>query len=217
MQDYTYRVRRIYFDTCDFQFYYDKLDGLEIRKKLRMRAYNDFNPDDMAFLEIKRRRGNRIVKERAPVPLGSIESIHARYRAPDLLQDVSTPHKNVINKYVVNIISLDLRPTALIVYDREAYLGQIDSSERITIDKQVNSFLFPTLNDLYRENELAPVVSDRLIPELKFDRFTPKWMHQLVKVFQLQCMSIPKYCLGVEQFNLSEIRGNSRIALSGRK
>ena len=47
-----YTVRSIYFDTPHLLFYYEKLDGLKIRKKLRIRTYNNYCQDSKAFIEI---------------------------------------------------------------------------------------------------------------------------------------------------------------------
>ena len=44
-----YTVRSIYFDTPELDFYYEKIDGVKIRKKLRVRTYNRVS--DFAFLE----------------------------------------------------------------------------------------------------------------------------------------------------------------------
>ena len=216
MEDYTYRVRSIYFDSSDFRFYYDKLDGLEIRKKLRLRAYDRYEEEGTGFLEIKRRRSNRIIKERAPVSLAGINDTLSKLRLPDSSEDYLPAYKNVVNKFLAIMVSLELQPTALILYDRQAFTGLIDPTERVTIDMNVRSSIFPSLEDLFREDDLAPVVADRHILELKFNRFMPKWMNRLVADFQLRCQSIPKYCMGVEQFDLDEIRGGRRPAYARR-
>ena len=50
-----YRIRSLYFDTLDDQDFSDKVDGLELRRKIRLRAYS---PDaDFAMLEIKQKQG----------------------------------------------------------------------------------------------------------------------------------------------------------------
>ncbi|UCE04953.1 MAG: VTC domain-containing protein, partial [bacterium] len=79
----SYTIRSIYFDTEQFDFYYEKLDGLKIRKKVRVRSYNEFQKEGFAFLEIKRRYNNRILKERAQVPLHQLEEICLNRTNPD--------------------------------------------------------------------------------------------------------------------------------------
>ncbi len=195
----TYTVRSIYFDTRRLDFFYEKMDGESYRKKLRVRAYNQYSPDSPAFLEIKRRHLNRVIKERVAVPLSQVGLIHRELVLPGQIEDAGVPVRNALKKYIANLSSLDLRPTALIVYDREAYTGLIDPGERVTIDKNVRSFLYPELDDLFRDSGLLPVTDCCYILELKFDRYMPKWMVRLVKEFQLRCESIPKYCQGVDK------------------
>ncbi len=35
-----YTVHSLYFDTPDLSYYYDKIEGIDIRKKVRLRRYN---------------------------------------------------------------------------------------------------------------------------------------------------------------------------------
>lgn len=58
-----YTVKTLYLDTPDLLYYYEKMDGLKVRKKLRIRTYGDDH--STAFLEIKRRYIDIVVKERA--------------------------------------------------------------------------------------------------------------------------------------------------------
>ena len=197
MPDSTYTVRSIYFDTDQLDFFYEKQDGLAIRKKLRVRAYNEFALDQPAFLEIKRRHFNRVIKERALIQVDQIDMVHNKFKAPDLGNSDDILARNTIKKYRSNLENLGLRSTALIVYDREAFVGLIDPGERATIDKNVRSSLYPELGSLFSGQGLLPVTSDYIL-ELKFDRCMPKWMAQMVKLFKLRCEAIPKYCMGVE-------------------
>lgn len=59
-----YMIRSLYFDTLNNDDFYNKVDGLELRRKIRLRIYD---PDDnYAYLELKQKQGNyqkkRIIK-----------------------------------------------------------------------------------------------------------------------------------------------------------
>ncbi len=43
MENHEYTVRSVYFDTSRFDYYYEKIDGYKIRKKIRIRGYNEQN------------------------------------------------------------------------------------------------------------------------------------------------------------------------------
>ena len=48
-----YRIRSLYFDTIHEKDYEDKIDGLEIRRKIRLRIYDP--AADFAMLEMKQK------------------------------------------------------------------------------------------------------------------------------------------------------------------
>ena len=50
-----YRVRSLYFDTVFDKDFFDKKDGLETRRKVRLRIYDPL--DEQVLLEIKQKQG----------------------------------------------------------------------------------------------------------------------------------------------------------------
>ena len=215
MREHAYTVRSIYYDTEDLDFYYQKMDGWKIRRKLRVRSYNRFYPDKPVFLEIKRRFINRVVKERVAVPLSSVELIHEDHKKPKELYKDSVRNRNVLKKYVYNLSHFDLHPTALITYEREAFLGRVNNHERLTVDKNVRSYLYPDIIDLFREDDLKPILRENYILELKFDNYMPKWMGKLVHQFGLRATPIPKYCSGIDTWKELGVGEMDRTARNG--
>ena len=51
-----YRIRSLYFDTLDDSDFYDKIEGIELRRKLRLRIYSP--ESDFAMLEMKQKEGS---------------------------------------------------------------------------------------------------------------------------------------------------------------
>ena len=50
-----YHIRSLYFDTMDERDYYEKEDGLEVRRKIRLRIYDPAS--SFAMLEMKQKQG----------------------------------------------------------------------------------------------------------------------------------------------------------------
>ena len=50
-----YVIRSLYFDSPDNQDFNDKIDGLELRRKIRLRTYS--NQTNFAMLEMKQKQG----------------------------------------------------------------------------------------------------------------------------------------------------------------
>jgi len=192
-----YTVRSIYFDTPSLDFYYEKIEGLKIRKKLRIRTYNEMN--DFAFLEIKRKFVNCITKERSKLPFMVIERL------------INTPEESAIEypeddynarlvsgKFVYTLLKKGLLPVVLVVYEREAYIGVHDDRERLTIDTDVRAIPQPDLGDILNTENFVSIIKKVGILELKFDDIMPQWMKNLVLEFGLEKESISKYCLGID-------------------
>jgi len=203
-----YTVRSIYFDTPTLDFYYEKMDGLKIRKKLRIRTYNEMN--DFAFLEIKRKFVNCISKERSKLPFIVIERL------------INAPEKSVIEypmddynarlvsgKFMYNLLKKGLLPIILVVYEREAYIGLQDDRERLTIDTDVRAISEPDLGDILNTTNFVPIKKNTGILELKFDDVMPQWMKNLVLEFSLKKESISKYCLGIDACRDDEMEKES--------
>ena len=73
-----YLIRSLYFDTPDNQDFIDKLNGLELRRKIRLRAYGP--EDTFASLEMKQKAGGEFKK------LFMEKKTRKRQRTEDLLR-----------------------------------------------------------------------------------------------------------------------------------
>jgi hypothetical protein len=202
--DNKYTVRSIYFDTPTLDFYYEKMDGLKVRKKLRIRTYNEMN--DFAFLEIKRKFVNCISKERSKLPFIVIERLISA--SQDSVIEYPQDDYNarlVSGKFVYILLKKGLIPVLLIVYEREAYIGLTEKRERLTIDTNVRANSEPDLGDILNTDNFVTIVKDAGILELKFDDVMPQWMKNLVLELGLKRASLSKYCLGIEACGINGI------------
>ncbi len=195
--NHLYQVRSIYFDTIHYLFFYEKIEGVKIRKKLRIRTYDQKEPNSIAFFEIKRKFNNEIYKERAKVRLDEV---------PELLNgDILTEktfesfqQKSAFNKFIYLMKRLNLVPRVLVTYEREAFAVQDDSSTRLTFDLNTRSYPDPELEDIFREADLKSFTDPYFILEIKFFGRMPYWARQIVRDFHLHQEAISKYCKGLE-------------------
>ena len=61
-----YGLTSLYYDSPDFRFYWEKVDGIKFRRKLRIRCYaaaEPLTPQTPVFVEIKQRH-NRVTQKR---------------------------------------------------------------------------------------------------------------------------------------------------------
>lgn len=193
-----YTVRSIYLDTRSMECHEEKTEGVELRKKFRIRSYNQYDPDALAILEIKRKIENRIKKHRAftsfkhVIPLMETADIH-RYIEDkrDFIDDAS--------RFFFNVKKRNMNPTVLVVYEREAYHGLLDPGVRITFDKNIRSYNHPYYNDLFKEKGLHHLFPNHFILEIKyFTDSMPMWAKSIVQEFRLRNDALSKYAIGFD-------------------
>lgn len=193
-----YTLTSLYYDSPDHKFYWEKVDGIKYRRKLRIRWYETekrLSDDSTVFLEIKQRIDRVTQKKRFPL----------RYKDALLFCD-----EGIIPKYdpedeetVQEIESLlrlyNLKPTAITTYQRQAFVGtHYDMGLRVTFDTHVT----------YRRRNLDLnagtydgfiVPPDFVIMEIKTNERIPRWITELVAGHHLQLIRVSKYCTGLER------------------
>lgn len=197
---YEYTVRSIYLDTYDLECYQQKSEGLQFRRKLRIRGYNTLNADSKVILEIKRKIGNRIKKHRSALLFSNLNNL---LKSPDLEQYIIQGKREEsiddARRFFFHLKKRQFSPTNLVVYEREAYQGKMDKGVRITFDKNIRSRIFPKMDSLYDDVNLKPLFNDHFVLEIKY--FTdqmPVWARSLVQEFKLRNDAISKYTIGYD-------------------
>lgn len=192
-----YHVRSIYLDTRQKLFYFEKLDGLKVRKKLRVRTYNSPEETDIAFLEIKRRVNDTVFKERAMIPLEETPLIMNGANL-HIVGKKSFVAKTAMNRFIYLTKRLSLEPKVLITYEREAFHGIDNPDVRVTFDMNVRSYYDPKMEDLFREKDLRVFTDPNFILEIKFNTTMPLWARKVVHDYRLRLQSISKFCTGID-------------------
>jgi hypothetical protein len=197
-----YVVRSIYYDGRGFDFYYQKIEGLRLRKKLRVRGYNHTSKDSTVFFEIKHKLDRRVFKERAAIPITMGKSLLCcpHVSAVDAGEGWPRGSRIAADRFLWLKHKLALIPVMLVVYNREAFVDATNGRTRVTIDTNLRSLLFPSEDDLFTESRLRTAIDGKAIVELKFNGGMPSWMMALVKAERLTPVSISKYCISVDSW-----------------
>lgn len=191
-----YMVRSIYLDTIRKLFYLEKMGGLKVRKKLRIRAYDQTAGDAGAYLEIKRKIGRAVLKERALIPLEDVPNI-VNGADVRLVHPGSRPHRITLDRFLYLARRLRLEPDVLVTYQREAFHGVDDQSLRVTLDINVCSYPTTDIGDIFREADLRAINDSDFILEVKFNGQMPLWLREIIRDFRLRLQAISKYCEGL--------------------
>jgi hypothetical protein len=184
--DGQYFIRSVYFDDTDYTAYYDKLAGVSVRCKYRLRFYN-MDPR-FIFFEAKRKYGQRMVKDSAVVSRDCAERMLSggRLRADELKHPL-------LKEFDALSRAGGLTPSVIVDYDRCAFTHPV-SDTRITLDSDVRAETYRPENVFIRHAS-APVLDDGMvILEVKFNEQLPPFLAQwLSGVPKILCAN-SKYC-----------------------
>jgi len=189
-----YPVNSLYVDSPALNLFRATVKGEKNRYKLRIRFYDE-EPDSPVFFEIKQRKNDVILKQRAAVYRDSVMPILTGHvpRREDLLKPSDAKSLYALQRFCQLKDELKADGQAFVSYMREAYVAPDSNDVRLTFDRNLvarpylKSIIMPS--DEYAIRPKVPTV----VLELKFtDRF-PNWMHELVSVFNLRRESMPKY------------------------
>lgn len=195
-----YTVRSIYLDSPNLLYYHEKQAHLQNRLKLRIRGYNKAVEGNV-FLEIKRKYSSQVAKERTAVSHADLGDLFESGRFADYVCDSTASGIDAGRRFFYHVYKELLRPTNLVVYEREAFQGQFDRSFRITFDRNLRGSLYPSFEGLFAEDGMRDVMPGYLIMEVKFGTRMPVWMSQIIAEFGLMQRAASKYCMVVDLFD----------------
>jgi len=195
-----YTVRSVYLDSFKRLAYHEKSDGLRIRKKFRIRGYNELADDSHVFLEIKRKDSDYISKDRAPLLYCELQKF---FETRDLsyilsLKNDALKRKDNARNFLYYFFLHNLKPYVVVSYEREAYECKFGSGLRVTFDKNVRTRETKSFSDLFSNNNMIPSMKKYFVLEVKFHRVLPGWLPSILKKYNIIRESVPKYSLSVD-------------------
>jgi hypothetical protein len=190
---HTYTVRNIYFDDARFKSYFEKDDGIEVRAKPRLRAYDAYRQDEFVFLEVKRRSGAIGSKDRAAIHFDRLGELFATGDVDRLVDPPSwMPESRAgARKFLFHVHRDALRPVLFEAYEREPYVGTMEPS----LDVGVRSSLYPRVSDLFTAEGTRPSFRRSFILEVKHDTAFgfPSWLRGFIAEHGLLRSALSKY------------------------
>lgn len=192
-----YTVRSVYLDTPDMAAYREKIEGVRARRKYRIRSYNQYDPEAAAFLEIKRKEGSRVSKFRARLALKDLPSLYSNGEGFGGTPQPAPQNVDAdgIGMFLGRCRMLRLRPVVLVVYEREPFLGRVQPSLRITLDKNLRGAPAPLPSALFEDGVSFTAMRRHCTLEVKFEHGMPGWLREILFRFGLQRRALSKYTL----------------------
>ena len=195
----TYHVSSVYCDTPDWAVF-RRQPGYR-RSKYRIRRYQI---EQIAFLEVKLRRGSRVAKRRVPVDLAEVQMLESPQA------DGSWPG----GWFLKALQRRRLGPRLFVEYERAAYESTDDSPARLTLDTGL--FCAAARDYDLHQQGTVPLLAGKAILELKYRKQVPDSFLSLVERLSLRPEAISKYRIGVLSAGLAEGRAPaSEASLDG--
>lgn len=182
-----YMVRSLYFDTLYNKDFNEKIEGIELRRKIRLRIYDPTS--DFAVLEIKQKEGNnqkkrslKLTKSDSQELIKGNYSILLKYK-----EDFAKECYAIMNTYCY-------RPKSVVQYNRKAFIAK-ENNIRITFD--TNIIATESSFDIFSENlNMYPVFNkDITILEVKYNGFLLSYIKDMLASVNKSELSVSKYCL----------------------
>jgi hypothetical protein len=192
-----YTLSSLYYDSPDLRCYRENDDGLKLRRKLRIRRYENgevFTDESPVFLEIKQRYDRVTQKRRTVLPY---------HQALRLCNDRQIPDHGPGDKAIVEEIyaflwQYRLRPMSIVRYERQAFTGtKHDMGLRVTFDTSL-SFEAQELHLHEQLSGLPMLPANLVVMEIKVNERVPRWLTELIAVHNLQRVGISKYCRSID-------------------
>lgn len=184
-EEESYVVRSLYFDDLNDSCMRENEDGVDNRRKFRIRIYN--GNDNVIMIEKKikhrgmtRKFSEKITREQCLTYMSG--------RPPALTQNSSRMQGELFAEMKMN----GMRPAVIVEYDRTAFVER-RGNVRITLDRNISG-----------NNKISAFLDKHLLPipvlpvglhilEVKYDQLLPQYISNVLEIGTLQQSSFSKY------------------------
>ncbi len=179
-------VRSLYFDTENYQIIRHSLERPAYREKLRIRSYKTAGPEDMVFVEIKKKYHSVVYKRRLALPEKQVR------------QSFTTGQPLPVHSQIGNEIAYmrqcygPLRPAMFLSAEREAYFARDGGELRITFDENIlyRDSDFSLSSPAYGKPLLEP---EQSLMEIKAPYALPLWLCHAIHDCGIRRATFSKY------------------------
>lgn len=181
-----YLIRSLYFDTIYNQDFNEKEDGLEKRKKIRLRIYD--TKQNFAMLEMKQKDGSNQKKRSLKIK---------KEHATQLILGNYEVLLNYNDSFAIECFAVMntqcYRPKSVVEYKRKAYVAK-ENNIRVTFDYDIR-VTESNFNIFDEELALNPIFQDsKVVLEVKYNNFLLSYIQDVLNTTDKSEVSVSKYC-----------------------
>jgi len=184
--DGRYLIRSLYFDNASDKALREKVDGVNIREKFRIRYYN--NDTSLIHLEKKNKVNGLCRKDSVTLSFEQAQAIaNGEY---GWMVDSGVP---LIQELYSKMMSQGLRPKTIVDYLREPFVF-VPGNVRVTLDYNIRTGMNCT--DFLNPNCVTVPAGDApIILEVKWDEYLPDIIRDAVQLPNCRVGAFSKYAV----------------------
>lgn len=179
-----YKIRSLYFDDVKDSALREKIDGVNMREKFRIRYYND----DPSFMRLEKKSKINGLCNKISVRIGEDE---AKRIIENDISWMRTDERELIRELYLKMKNQGLMPKTIVDYTREAYIFPA-GNVRVTFDSGIRTGMKST-DFLNPDVVTASVVGDTIILEVKWDDYLPDVIRDAVNLEGRRSAAFSKY------------------------
>ena len=187
--DGAYSVRSLYFESVDNADFSEKIAGVNVRKKVRARMYNE--DASLCKLELKQKYGDLQRKESFTISADDVSELSCGKIGA--LRKYFQDSKISLKAYTIMSQGC-YRPVVQIEYDRFAYKYPMFDT-RITLDMNIRAS--ETNMDIFSSDiNYTFLMPEKVVLEVKYNEKIMGFISDMLSQFSLTQESYSKYCSG---------------------
>lgn len=183
----SYQIRSLYFDDARDTALMEKINGINMREKFRLRFYND----DVSYIRLEKKSKINGLCSKAATVLTIKETQKILNGDWEWLAKSDVP---LLRELYLKLSTKGLRPKTIIDYHRDAYIYPA-GNVRVTLDYNIRTGL-NGVDFLNPECVTIPVSDSPIILEVKWDEFLPGIIRDVVQLEGRRNGAYSKYAAG---------------------
>ena len=198
-------IRNLYYDTDNYRLVRHSIEKPAYKEKLRIRSYNQANPDSKVFVELKKKYDSIVYKRRL-----SLEEENAMEWVSG---EMHCEQESQITREIDYFLEYykTLHPVVFLSYEREAFYDNNGGDFRVTFDNHI----------LCRQEALSleeDVWGTALLPEgmvlmeIKCSGGIPLWMTHILSQEHIYKTSFSKYGTAYQTIIFPKMKGDLQYA-----
>lgn len=178
-----YFIRSLYFDNISDKVLREKLDGVSIREKFRIRCYNN----DPTFIRLEKKSKIKGICSKESAVLTAAQADNIISGSIDFMPESGEP---LIAELYAKMKTQGLKPKTIVDYTREPFIFPA-GNVRVTLDYDIRTGMSRT--SLFDPHCVTVPASDAVILEVKWDNFLPDIIRDLVQLEGRRTTAFSKY------------------------